>query len=452
MSRVPFYLCFLVAIFCGCTRVHEPDGNELSKLVEPRIGRRVQWSQGTKEDLLVDEIVTLLLQNELTVDAAVHLSLLCNRSLQAMYQEIGISQADIVQAGLLPNPFVSAQVGFPTQSGASISTQFSIAQNFIDAFSISLRKKYASLQQELIELKIAHAILDHVAKVESAYFELQAEMGRCTLLKTVVEIEEAQVQLSQRQLQAGNVYEIGVAKHEIRLHEAKIEFVKSESEILILRERMNELLGLWGKNALWKIPGDLSDIPSQELDVSDLENLAIKNRLDLKSAKKEVELLAQALGLKKWWTYTEGQIGVLQNRDSEGISSIGPTFGAQIPIFDYGQAERAKLSAKLKQSYERMSSLIVSIRAEVRASQEKLLASRALAEYLLKTVTPLQNKTMQLAQKLYNSMSISPYKLLKTRRDVVEAELAHLLAVKKYWQARVELGKQVGGKLLLRCL
>ena len=45
-----------------------------------------------------------LLGKPLTVDDAVQIALLNNRGLQAGFQELGITEAEVVQAGRLPNP------------------------------------------------------------------------------------------------------------------------------------------------------------------------------------------------------------------------------------------------------------------------------------------------------------------------------------------------------------
>jgi len=45
-----------------------------------------------------------LLSKPLGMDDAVQIALLNNRGLQASYGELGVSEADLVQAGRLPNP------------------------------------------------------------------------------------------------------------------------------------------------------------------------------------------------------------------------------------------------------------------------------------------------------------------------------------------------------------
>ncbi len=444
------YFLFLgiFTVFSSCSKVQESDSIKISHLVKPRIGKEVYWRHNNKEDSKIQEAISSLLQHGLTLDSAIQISLLNNKSLQALYEEIGISQADLIQAGLLQNPLISAFVGIPTESNASISTQFSIAQNFIDAFSVSLRKKYASTVLEQTELKIAQAILDHVTKVEIAFYNLQAELSKKDLLWQIIELEKTQVVLCERQKNAGNVYQINVVNHKTKLLQAKVQLFKKESLILALRKDLNELMGLW-QNTTWKIPQELPHLPLNDPKATDLESIALKNRFDLKVAKKEVELMAQALGLNEWWTYTEAQLGVMQQRDNEGITGIGPTLSFSIPIFDCGQAARAKLRSKLKKSYESMMALAVHIRLEVQVAIDTLLASRMLAELYLKELSPLQTKAVQLSKKLYNSMSIGTYQLLNIKRQELKTKMQYIDALQQYWILRVELGNKVGGKLLL---
>ena len=51
-----------------------------------------------------------LLKGKLTADDAVQIALLNNRDLQAVYSDLGVAQADLVQAGLLSNPIFDAAV------------------------------------------------------------------------------------------------------------------------------------------------------------------------------------------------------------------------------------------------------------------------------------------------------------------------------------------------------
>ena len=59
------------------------------------------------------EKLQALLEGELTTNAAVQIALLNNAALQATFEELGIAQAELVQAGLLKNPVFAGHVRFP---------------------------------------------------------------------------------------------------------------------------------------------------------------------------------------------------------------------------------------------------------------------------------------------------------------------------------------------------
>ena len=92
--------------------------SDVSTAVEARSGKRVVWNLGTELDAQVAQEVRALLHDTLTADGAIQVALLNNRNLQALYAELGVAQADLVQAGLLKNPVFDGAVLFPAQVAA----------------------------------------------------------------------------------------------------------------------------------------------------------------------------------------------------------------------------------------------------------------------------------------------------------------------------------------------
>jgi cobalt-zinc-cadmium efflux system outer membrane protein len=66
-------------------------------------------------------------------DAAV--AMLNNRDLQAIYSDLGLAQADLVQAGLFRNPILDAAVLFPL-SGVRPDLQLTVVISFLDALYV----------------------------------------------------------------------------------------------------------------------------------------------------------------------------------------------------------------------------------------------------------------------------------------------------------------------------
>ena len=80
----------------GCASVSKEGGHdEVDRLVRERTGHQTGWAQGSPEDEQVNRWVGDLLARGLTQGAGIEIALVNNPRLQATYEELGVSQADI---------------------------------------------------------------------------------------------------------------------------------------------------------------------------------------------------------------------------------------------------------------------------------------------------------------------------------------------------------------------
>ena len=92
-------LLALALVVSGCASINPQQGfDEVSSVVEQRLGSRVYWYTGSEEDTQVQQSIQNLIAQPLKADSAVQIALLNNQSLQAEYANLGISQADLLQA------------------------------------------------------------------------------------------------------------------------------------------------------------------------------------------------------------------------------------------------------------------------------------------------------------------------------------------------------------------
>lgn len=100
-------LAVLVLTLAGCASF-SPDGgfDAVQKTAADRLGAPVQlaWARQPEDLDRIGQRVGELLARPLAMDDAVQVALLNNRGLQAAYAELGITEAEVVQAGRLPNP------------------------------------------------------------------------------------------------------------------------------------------------------------------------------------------------------------------------------------------------------------------------------------------------------------------------------------------------------------
>jgi len=164
-------LSLALAVITGCAQVPKEAGfGDVQKLVNQKMDYRLYWNQGSTADEQAAGAIDSLLKEELGVDGAVQIALLNNQHLQAVYEDLGVTQADVVEAGLLENPVFFGQVRFPDRSPRMSNLEFEVSQNFLNILMLPARKKLAAMQFEEAKLRVADAVLKLAADVRKAYF------------------------------------------------------------------------------------------------------------------------------------------------------------------------------------------------------------------------------------------------------------------------------------------
>ena len=313
-------LSLLLMVITGCAQVPKEAGfGDVQNLVHQRINYRLHWNQGSASDEQVARAIDDLLMQELSVDGAVQIALLNNQHLQAIYEDLGVTQADVVEAGLLENPVFFGQTRFPDKSPSMTNLEFEITQNFLNILMLPARKKLAAMQFEKVKLRVADEVLKLAAEVRAAYYRAIGASQIEQMRQHIAEAAEASYEMARRLQMAGNTSDLNLASEQGHYEQARMDHAQSTTLVVEIREQLISLMGLWGAQAELKLAHQLPDVPVQEIPLEHLESLAIKNRLDLASARQEVEVLAQALGITLDWRWIgKADVGVSTERDTDG--------------------------------------------------------------------------------------------------------------------------------------
>jgi cobalt-zinc-cadmium efflux system outer membrane protein len=117
----------------------------------------------------IDRAVNALLQTNVTARSAVTIALLNNRSLQADFEEIGVSQAELSQASRLRNPQFEGFWRLPVHGSKVVNAEYALAQDFLDLLTLPARKKIAARNLEATKLRITHQVLTWPKKSNRFY-------------------------------------------------------------------------------------------------------------------------------------------------------------------------------------------------------------------------------------------------------------------------------------------
>ena len=443
-ARLALLPVFAIA---GCATIQPRAGfDDVRRLLSERTRAELSWD-GTVAPEVVERVRELL-RSELTADSSVQVALLANRTLQATYAKLGIAQADVVQAGLPPNPVLTADVHFGTGASGT-GVEVGLAQQFITVLQIPLRQRVAEAAFEQAKLEVAQAVWEQAASVRVAFYRLQGALQTLELRRTVAQSTAAAAEVARRQHHAGNITDLELAAEEALDDDARLRVAEAEEGVEGDREELNALLGLWGSDTTWTIASRLPELPETELEPLGLESRAMEERLDLIAARQELEVLARTVDLTGLYRLLPtGEAGLAAHREPEsGFWSTGPSITLPIPVFDQRQAVLASDAAKFQQSEHRYAALAVEIRSEVRRWRTKMLSARRRATYYRAAALPRRQRVVDETQKEYNGMLVGVYQLLQAKRDQVETARKYIEALADYWMGHAELERAIGVEL-----
>lgn len=436
----------LLALLAGCASVPRDAGfADVSRQVGERLDQSLAWRRGGTEDTEAAGHVAAILAQPLTADGAVQVALLENRALQAEYEELGIVQADVVQAGLLKNP----TFGWSRQEGGGITkTVWGVELDFLGLLLAAPQKRIEGIRFEHAKLRVSQAVLRHAAETRKAWAEALAAEQSAGFLKEVREMVESEAELGERQRKAGNLSLRDALRQQAFAAEVRLESARAGETAFAARERLNRLMGVWGDKTAWKLPARLPEIPASLAQYPDLEPYGIAQRLDVRMAQKEAEAFAAALGLTRDTRFINVfDLGVETEKNTGEKRITGPTLKLELPIFDQGQARLSKQEALYRQGEKRLYETAVNARSEIREAWQRLATAYGAAKQARDVLLPLRKQIVEQSTLYHNGMLIGVYELLADAREQVGAVRMHIEALRDYWMALADLQMAVGGRL-----
>ena len=449
MTRI-LSLLVLVAFASGCAAVNPQRAeDDLRTTLSERSDLPVLWRTDTKADARADSAVARLLADSLSADAAVQVALLNNRHLQATYEDLGVAQASLVQAGLLRNPVFGARALWSIEESVAPDLGFAAALDFLDVFMLPLRKAVARSEYEAARLRVAEAVLDQVAKTRRAYTRAQADRLRLEMQSRIVQNADAAYQAARLLREAGNVPAIDVLAEQARFEAARLDLVRADLAAVESREALAREMGVWGEYAAFRLGGRLEPVPDTEpaagdassLDVADIEHQAVEASLELAAARHDAEALARRLGIDR----VESVLPELESQDREW--EAGPEVEIALPVFDQGQARRAAGWAELRRARARYAATAVNVRSTARVLAARLGASRRVALQYQRVLLDLHAEMSAQTLRQYNAMQTGVFGLLQAQDAEADVARRYADALATYWDTRTDLDALLQGRL-----
>lgn len=427
----------------GCATFSADGGfDAVNSLTRERTGQDVRFDK-TGRTADADATVQALLAQPLTPDAAVQMALVNNRGLQARFAELGIAEADLVQAGRLRNPGVSFG---RLRGGDNVEIDRSIMFDLAGLLTLPMRTGIEQRRFEQAKLGAAAQAVQLAAETRRAYFQAVAAEQAASYMQQVQAAAEAGAELAQRMRRVGNWSKLDEAREQAFYADATAQAARARHQAIASREALTRLLGLHGDQTRFRLPDRLPDLPKTPAEVQSAEQRAMNQRLDVLMARRDAEATASALGLTQATRFVNVLDAGYANKSQTGEPrQNGYEVSLELPLFDWGSARTARAEATYWQAVHRTADTAVRARSEVREAYSAYRTAYDVAKHYRDEVVPLRKRISEEVMLRYNGMLSSVFELLADAREQIGSVNAAIEAQRDFWIAETELQAAMSG-------
>ena len=332
------------------------------------------------------------LEDGLSPDEAAILAVVANPALRAARDKWNLRSAQLLQAGILPNPTLSASVGPPIAGSTS---------GALTEWGLGVEYDITALITHRAELNAAQAEADSVA-LDVAWQEWQAAedaklhavrlmwlLRQSDVTARAVEDSARHADALVHDLQQGLITSVEVEAAQSQRRQFEMTAMEVQKAVAEERVALNQAIGLPPQTMLAIQSIDVSadsnsdssasePSPSDETIAAELED----HRLDLMALRLGYQSQEEKLRAAVLSQFPKMTVGLAAARDNGDVISLGPTLALEVPLFDRGQGRIAVERASRQQLFDEYiarvfdsQSDVAKLRAQVAATSKVLAAA-----------------------------------------------------------------------------
>jgi outer membrane protein TolC len=443
--RCAFLLLITLAVLgiAGCTGFTKDGGfDAVADAARQRLAANIEWPRTSQERAKADAQVAALLGHPLTAEDAVQIALLNNRTLQGAFEELGISEADLVQAGRLPNPrFDLRHASAAGQYDIEETLSFNVLSLLTMRYAREIQRQRFAQTQRVAVLRVAQLAKD----TREAFYAAVAARESLDYRLKVRAAAEAGATLAQRMVAAGNWNQLDQAREKNFYIDAVQGLTHAALAEEAAREKLIAAMGLPEEKcgALnLRLVEVLPILPTSIENLPDVESALLQNRLDLQLMRTRMDELQRNLKLTRSTRFVNVlDVGAtrVQQGSRDAPYERGYTITLEVPIFDSGSARVKKSAAIYAQAVDNFTQAAIEARSQIRLAYANYRAAFELAKQQRDEVLPLRKAIAQENLLRYNASQISIFELLSDAREQAAGFDGNIQRVRDFWIAKSQL-------------
>jgi outer membrane protein TolC len=382
----------------------------------------------------------------LDMDDVAMIAIARNPDLRAMRQRVGVAQAQVFAAGILPNPQFSFDYGFLTGGpGTTDSIMAGLAQDVVPLLTRSSRLDAARADTASVQLTVAWAEWQTVSRARTLFVDAVSLAHQRRLIDETYRLLKSRYDETAAAMRRGDQTLPTVTSDLVALNAAETQLYDIDQQILKTRHDLNALLGLVPDARLRLdetigVPAiDAARLAPALLDLAARRPDLLALRLGYESEEQKVRraIIEQ---------FPKLSIGSNFARDTTDVRTQSISAAISLPLFDRNQGNiaveeatreqlRAEYQARLDAAYGEAKRLV----SEVQLMETQYLASVASVQRLRDAVHE--------AEPAFRAGNLDERSFVELQTSLLAKELATEKLAQGILQQRILLQTLVGSGL-----
>ena len=402
-------------------------------------------------------------QDGVGIDRLIELGTGRRADLLAARQRLAIAEGRLVQARYRPNPTLDAEYGSPRFLGGEAESDLSIGltQVFETGGKRSRRTAVAELELAQIRAEVTTIERQLIVGIRSAYTNALVAARQLDVLERLILANEEIVRVTEARLTEGDVAPLDVNLVKVENDRLKVQAIGVRSDLETSLLEIRTLIGTDLTEGLRLAPQPERP-PRFDLGLSELTEIALRDRPDLQAARLGEQLGDARIGLARANAVPNVAAGVRYSRsrqitDFPPVLGVGPfpqtdselTFGVSvdIPFFNRNQGEIASATGGQVQAARQREFLESTIRRDVAIAYRKYRAAAESLVIYTTQILPRAEDNLRAVRAAYGLGDFSVFEVVNEQRRLTENVTNYNQILRDYYNALTELETAIGTTL-----
>lgn len=376
----------------------------------------------------------------MTLPMAIAQALANNPDIAAARREVQASEGALRQAGVMPNPELSALIEDARQD--SRSTTIQINQPLELGGKRSARISVAERGRSLVLNELAIKSAEIRAAVTTHFFAVLIAQQRQRLATASLELAQRASHAASRQVSLGKIPPLEATRAGIAESGVRVELAQANSELLMARQRLATAMGnkLAAEQQLQAEFHALPALPDMRKLTQALSRSPLMQRAQL-----EVDKRQAMSALEKSRQIPDLTLSIGNKREQQ-TGRNQAIVGISIPLnlFDRNQGNLQEALSRADKARDELTATENRLHGELLQAHQRLSLAREEAEMLRKEMLPGAQQAYELAIKGFEYGKFNFMDVLDAQRSLLQARAQYLRSLSEAQRAAADIEGYIG--------